>query len=154
MSEIKVSIIIPFYNAEKFILGCLDCLIHQTLKEIEIIFVNDGSTDCGADMITKASKNLENIIILNKINSGLSDSRNLGLKNAKGKYIYFLDADDFIAVNALELAYLDAIKFDADVVVFDSINIKECVEYQKDFNQFSQEQIIGCLLYTSDAADD
>lgn len=145
MSEVKISIIIPFYNAEKFMQGCLECLKNQTLKDIEIIFVNDGSTDSGADIITEASKNLENIVIINKKNSGQGDSRNVGLKNARGEYIYFLDVDDFIAINALEIAYLDAIKYNADMVVFDSINVKECVENQIDFEHVSQEQMLGGL---------
>lgn len=143
MSEVKISIIIPFYNAEKFMEGCLECLKNQTLKDIEIIFVNDGSTDGGADIITEASKILENIVIVNKKNSGQGDSRNVGLKNARGEYIYFLDADDFIAINALEIAYLDAIKYNADMVVFDSINVKECVENQIDFEHISQEHMLG-----------
>jgi glycosyltransferase involved in cell wall biosynthesis len=143
MSEVKISIIIPFYNAEKFMKGCLECLKNQTLKDIEIIFVNDGSTDNGADILTEASKNIENIVIINKKNSGQGDSRNVGLKNARGEYIYFLDADDFIAINALEIAYLDAIKYNADMVVFDSINVKECLENQIDFEHISQEHMLG-----------
>jgi len=145
MSEVKISIIIPFYNAENFIKGCLECLINQTLKDIEIIFVNDGSTDSGADMITNASKFLENIVIINKKNSGQGDSRNVGLKNARGEYIYFLDVDDFIARNALELAYFDAIKYNADMVVFNSINVKEFLENQIDANHISQELMLGGL---------
>lgn len=143
MSVIKISIIIPFYNAEKYVKGCIESLKNQTLKDIEIIFVNDGSTDSGADIIIEASKIIENIIIISKENSGQGDSRNVGLKNARGEYIYFLDADDFIAINALEIAYIDAIKYNADMVVFDSINIKECVENQIDFKHISPEQMLG-----------
>jgi glycosyltransferase involved in cell wall biosynthesis len=143
MSALKVSVIIPFYNAEKFINGCIECLKNQTLSEIEIIFVNDGSTDNGTLLIDEAAKISKNIFLFNKKNSGQGESRNLGLERARGEFVYFLDVDDFIAFDALEKAYNDAISYNVDIVFFNSVNIIESVEYCNRIENLSQNQILG-----------
>jgi len=93
----KVSVIVPVYNTEKYLSKCLDSLVNQTLKDIEIIIVNDGSKDNSEKIIEKYVKKYPNIIFsYNKENGGLSSARNYGVKYAKGEYISFIDSDDYV----------------------------------------------------------
>ena len=93
----KVSVIVPIYNVEKYIAKCLESLVNQTLEDIQIILVNDGSTDNSGKIAKQyASKYLTKIIYVEKENGGLSDARNYGLRYATGDYISFVDADDYV----------------------------------------------------------
>lgn len=93
----KISIIVPIYNVEKYLSKCLDSLVNQTLQDIQIILVNDGSTDNSTKIAKEyQAKYSEKIIYLEKENGGLSDARNFGLKHATGEYISFVDSDDYI----------------------------------------------------------
>ena len=113
----KVSIIVPIYNVEMYIEKCLETLVNQTLKDIEIILVNDGSKDGSAEIAKKyLEKYPEKIIYLEKENGGLSDSRNYGLPHAKGEYIAFLDSDDYVEKNMYEEMYKLAKKENSDMV--------------------------------------
>ena len=107
----KVSVIVPFYNVEKYIDKCLNSLVNQTLEDIEIIIVNDGSKD-NSETIAKeyASKYKNKIIYLKKENGGLSDARNYAIPYATGEYIAFLDSDDYVEVNMYEQMYEKAKK--------------------------------------------
>ncbi len=127
MNDIKVSIIIPVYNVEKYLEECLDSAVNQTLKDIEIICVNDGSTDNSLDILKKYERKYKNITIINQENKGLSGARNSGLKIAKGKYVYFFDSDDIIDINLCKECYeisetkeLDILTFDASVFYDDN----------------------------------
>ena len=91
-----ISVIVPVYNTEKYLKRCMDSIVNQTYKKLEIIVVNDGSTDSSADIINDYCKNDKRIVFLNKENGGLSSARNFGLKHATGKYVAFIDSDDFI----------------------------------------------------------
>ena len=93
--NIKVSVIIPMYNAREHVRECLDSLINQTLKEIEIICVNDGSTDDTQSILEEYAKKDERIVILNQENLYAGVARNNGMNHASGEYLIFLDADDF-----------------------------------------------------------
>lgn len=99
-----VSVIVPVYNAQKYLKKCLDSLVNQTLKDIEIILVDDGSTDSSLDICTEYAKNYPAIKILTQKNQGPSIARNNALKIASGKYIGFVDSDDFIEKETYELA--------------------------------------------------
>ena len=100
-----ISIIIPIYNVEKYVEECINSVINQSIKKnIEIILVNDGSTDLSRSKIEKY-KLLDNIKIIDKENGGLSSARNIGICEAIGKYIVFIDSDDFIEKNFLEKLY-------------------------------------------------
>ena len=90
----KISVIVPVYNQEKNLDKCMDSLINQSLKDIEFIFVNDGSTDDSEKVILKYQKNDKRIKLISKKNGGQASARNLGLKYAKGEYISFVDSDD------------------------------------------------------------
>ena len=97
---IKVSIIVPIYNVEKQLAKCLDSLLNQTLKDIQIILVNDGSEDSSAEIAKKyVVKDPDRVLYFEKANGGLSDARNYGLKYATGEYISFVDSDDYITEN-------------------------------------------------------
>lgn len=114
----KVSIIVPVYNNEKYIDKCLNSLINQSLKDIEIIIVNDGSTDDSAKIIKKYVDNYPKIIKYIEIsNSGVANARNIGLENATGDYIGFCDSDDYVELNMFELLWKKATNTNAEIVV-------------------------------------
>ena len=116
----KVSVIVPFYNVEGYIEKCLETLVNQTLKDIEIILVNDGSTDRSIEIVKKFIKEYpEKIVYLEKENGGLSDARNFGIKYAKGEYIAFLDSDDYIERDMYQSMYELAQKEGSDMVECD-----------------------------------
>lgn len=96
----KVSIIVPIYNSELYISECINSILNQTYKDIEIILVNDGSTDNSLNICKKYKDN--RIVIINKDNSGVSDSRNMGIEHSTGNYISFVDSDDIIDTHYIE----------------------------------------------------
>ena len=114
---IKVSVIIPVYNVEDYLEKCLDSIINQTLKDIEIICINDGSTDNSLEILEEYAEKDERIKIITK-NEGLGPARKTGLDIASGEYIYFVDSDDWVALNALETLYTNAKINNSDVVIF------------------------------------
>lgn len=103
--EDKISIIVPIYNVEDYLECCIDSIIEQTYKNLEIILVNDGSTDSSLNICKKYAKKDKRIIIVDKVNGGLSDARNAGLEKATGKYVMFTDSDDFLMIDAVEKLY-------------------------------------------------
>ncbi|MCR5700015.1 MAG: glycosyltransferase [Candidatus Saccharibacteria bacterium] len=113
---IKVSILVPIYNVEQFLPECLDSLVNQTLKEIEIICINDGSKDDSLKIIKEYAKKDKRIKIIDKKNSGYGDSMNQGLKKATGEYIGIVESDDFIDTDAFEKLYTIAKKQRVEVV--------------------------------------
>lgn len=115
----KVSIIVPVYNVEKYLDKCLYSLANQTLKNIEIIVVNDGTKDNSQNIIDKYTKKYKNIKSFIKENGGLSDARNYGIKKATGKYIGFVDSDDYIDLTMYEKLYNKIISDDYDVAICD-----------------------------------
>lgn len=118
----KVSVIVPIYNVEKYLEKCINSLLSQTLEDIQIILVNDGSKDNSGNIAREYEKNNKNrIIYVEKENGGLSDARNYGLKYATGDFIAFLDSDDYIEKNAYEEMYNKAIEENVDYVECDFI---------------------------------
>ncbi len=115
-SKVKVSVLVPIYNVQDFLPECLDSLVNQTLKEIEIICINDGSTDNSLDIIKQYAKKDKRIVIIDKKNSGYGDSMNQGLKKATGEYIGIVESDDFIELNAFESLYNIAKKNNVEAV--------------------------------------
>lgn len=116
----KVSVIVPVYNVEPYIEKCLESLVNQTIDDIEIIIVNDGSTDNSKEIIQKKIKQFpEKMVYLEKENGGLSDARNYGMTYAKGEYIAFLDSDDYVEKDMYEKMYQIAKKENSDMVECD-----------------------------------
>lgn len=113
-----ISVIIPVYNVEDYLVECLDSVSNQSFKDIEIICVNDGSTDMSPKILDDYVKKDSRIKIITQENNGLGHARNTGLKYAAGEYVLFVDSDDFLCENALEELYSNASSNNSDVVIF------------------------------------
>lgn len=114
----KVSVIVPVYNTEKYLRRCLDSLVNQTLDDIEIIVINDCSPDNAKKILSEYEKKYKNIkVIHNKTNKGIGYNRNLGIEKASGKYIAFVDSDDYVDITMYEKMYNKAEKQNLDLVL-------------------------------------
>jgi len=166
----KVSVLVPIYNVEQYLPECLDSLCAQTLKNIEIICINDGSTDASGAILDEYAKNNSNIVVINKKNSGYGDSMNRGLEAATGEYIGIVESDDYIDANGFEKLYELAKKTDADIVKAnyyyhsdDKDEIHEVVKNQKlnkaitisdDYSILIEEPGIWSAIYRRDFLND
>lgn len=121
----KASIIIPVYNVEEYIEATITSFIHQTLNDIEIIIVDDGSTDSTCEIIEKYQQDDDRIYILHQENKGAGIARNLGMKHATGEYIYFFDGDDYCIPSFLQTVVKKADETQADIVVFDYYRVDQ-----------------------------
>ncbi len=124
----KVSIIVPVYNSEKYLDKCLDALCNQTLKDIEIIVVNDGSTDGSEEIIKQKMVKNPNIKLYNKKNGGQASARNFGLNKACGEYIFFVDSDDYPELDMCEKMYNAAKENNYDIVCADYFINKDGID--------------------------
>lgn len=113
---VKVSVLVPIYNVEKFLVECLDSLVGQTLEEIEIICINDGSTDGSLEIVKKYAKNDKRVVVIDKKNTGYGDSMNRGLNVARGEYVGIVEPDDFVELTMFGKMYEQAKKFEVEVV--------------------------------------
>ncbi len=137
-----VSIIVPVYNVERYLEQCLDSIIKQTYRSLEILIINDGSTDSSGEIASRYAGLDERIILLEKKNGGLSDARNYGLDRASGDYIMFVDSDDYIEADMVEYL-LDAIeKADAQIAVCGYRLVGENGEALSDREIFPREKIV------------
>ena len=114
----KVSVIVPVYNVEPYLSACLVSCMQQTLKDIEIICVNDGSTDHSLEILKEFQKADRRIRIIDKENGGLSSARNAGIKAARGEWLVFLDSDDLLSENACERVWCESMEEPTDIVIF------------------------------------
>ena len=117
MKQPLVSIIVPVYNVEKYVAKCLDSLLQQTYRDIEIIVVDDGTKDRSGEICDEIAKNDKRVKVFHKKNGGLSSARNYGIRKAKGDYICLVDSDDYVRSGFVELMLRAAQEDDADVVV-------------------------------------
>lgn len=165
----KVSIIIPIYNVEKYLARCLNSVINQTYKDLEIILINDGSKDKSLDICYFYAKKDSRIIIIDKINEGVSIARNTGIERATGKYIAFVDPDDWIEPNMYEnlvntiekfkcnIAFCNYSKDRRNIRTYKTIKINKDVLDKKDIvnhlianmvgweDIFPKNYIMGCI---------
>lgn len=118
--QIKISVVIPVYNAEKYLPECLDSVINQTLREIEIICVDDGSTDNSLQILREFERHDPRIKVITQRHQYAGVARNNGMQYTKGEYLLFLDADDFFAPAMLEKLYNKALEDDSDIVICDA----------------------------------
>lgn len=126
MNEVKVSIIVPVYNVEKYLTVCMESLVQQTLKDIEIIVVNDGSPDNSIKILEKYEKKYpDKVRVFTTENRGVSHARNYGLDRAVGEFIMFVDSDDYIELNMAEKLYTKAITDNNDLVLCARYNVYE-----------------------------
>lgn len=145
---IKVSIIVPVYNSEKYLEKCIESIRSQTLQEIEIILVNDGSTDASEDICRHYEETDTRIQVISQKNAGCAIARNAGLEIAKGEFIGFVDSDDVIHPQMYQILYENAKKFDADLVMGDAERAypnneikKKLIEKEKlEISQLTPEQ--------------
>ena len=150
--DIKVSIIIPAYNVNKYIERCIKSAMNQTLKEIEIIVVNDGSTDNTKTIIEKLAQQDSRIVLINKENGGVSSARNRGASIARGEYIQFLDGDDWIEKTACQEMYQYAKENNLDTVVVnfyeddDKGDIQELEAIKSDKSIMNSKEFITLLF--------
>ena len=140
----QVSIIVPVYNVENYIERCLNSLVNQTFKDIEIITINDGSTDKSLELLNKYAKEDIRVSVIDLGDEGVSYCRNLGIEKANGKYIMFVDSDDWIDFNMVEVMYKKAEENNIDLVM---------CSYIREFKDHSKEKIFNLpeeIIYKED----
>lgn len=147
MEMFKVSIIVPIYNVEKYVRQCVESIIKQTYNNLEIILVNDGSTDESGKICDEFGKRDSRIIVIHQKNKGAANAKNAGLKIMSGDYYTFVDADDFISPETVEKMINEAIEKQADIVEagFYYQYVNSAVEYRKidrNCNQFNTEEYL------------
>jgi glycosyltransferase involved in cell wall biosynthesis len=139
----KVSIIVPIYNAEKHLRECLDSLINQTLKEIQIILINDGSTDDSKKIILEYVERDSRIVFIDSANEGVSAARNQGIEKSSGRYLGFVDADDYIVPGMYERLFEIAQEDKSSVVICNATNAEEKGESGKRLELEDETFLIG-----------
>ena len=130
----EVSIVIPVYNAEKYLEQCLDSIVSQTYYNIEIICIDDGSKDNSLKILRKYAENDNRFIVLEQQNHGAAVARNEGIKIARGKYIIFLDCDDYVDADLVSKALNKAEKFNTDIVIFKAVAFNSQTEKRRCLN--------------------
>ena len=128
MNNNLISIVVPIYNVEKYLKQCIDSVINQTYKNLEIILVDDGSTDSCAYICDEYTKKDERIKVIHKKNGGLSDARNVGLDIAKGEYVSFIDSDDYISEDFIEKMYNALIDNNAEISQCNLVKVNDNAE--------------------------
>lgn len=152
----KVSVIVPIYNVEKYLDRCMESLLNQTLKDIEIIMVDDGSPDNCPQMCDNYAKKDERVKVVHKKNGGLSDARNAGLSIATGEYVAFVDSDDYQTVDVYEKLYTEALHGNYDVVYGGAYWHKangeffELFKLNKEYREDEIFTLLGNMLYQDD----
>lgn len=134
MLEPKISVIVPIYNVEKYLIRCVESILNQTYKNLEIILVDDGSPDKCPTICDEFAKKDSRIIVVHKKNGGLSDARNAGLDIATGEYIGFVDSDDYISENMYEVLLQRILKNDADMAICNYLSVDENYELVSEKN--------------------
>lgn len=146
-----VSIIVPVYNVEKYLSKCIESLINQTYTNIEILLINDGSTDNSKKICEQFKEKDSRIKLINKENGGLSDARNKGLQEAISKYIAFVDSDDYVEKNYIETLYSLITKFNSEIAIADFRVIKGAKKIKEDETKeycITPEKAIEEMLYS------
>lgn len=155
MNEIMISVIIPIYNTEKYLHRCIESVLNQSYKNFELLLINDGSKDRSGDICDEYAKKDNRIKVFHKINGRVSSARNLGLDNAKGDYICFIDADDYVGERYLEIHLPDNNEdfIQSSVKILENDYLKPIMTHDeifKDYNRFwmQSRQVwpTNCLL--------
>lgn len=143
-----ISVIVPVYNVERYLNRCIDSIINQTYKKLEIILIDDGSTDNSKKICNEYANENKKIKAIFKKNGGLSDARNKGIESATGKYITFVDPDDYVEKNFIETMYNNIIKYNADISIVGFKNVYE----KKNNNEENKVDDRGIKFYNSKEA--
>ena len=149
--ETMISVIVPVYNAELYLRRCIDSILNQTYRNFEVILIDDGSKDGSSLICDEYAYNDTRVRVIHKKNEGVSATRNIGIEEAKGEYISFVDSDDYIDINMLEKMYKTAIKNNSDIVMCEfyvdkggSINLVK-LKYEKAY--LNKQDVKEGLLY-------
>ena len=147
LHSIYLSVIIPVYNVEKYLPHCLESVLIQADNNIEVIAINDGSIDKSPEILDQYATQYPSLKIINQPNQGVSAARQKGITVAHGKYILFLDADDFLEASSLNILYKKAIEADADMVLMDYYTYnpddqKKTYIQQTSIHQYSQASLL------------
>lgn len=133
--DYKISIIVPVYNTGIYLKKCINSLLNQTLRDIEIVLIDDGSTDESRDICDEYAKKDDRISVIHKRNEGVSIARNIGIKKSKGKYIGFIDSDDWIESNMYQNMYKYIKDYDVDIVFCDAVTVYD--DKQSEIDSFT-----------------
>lgn len=125
MDEVLISVVVPVYNVEHYLKKCVDSICHQTYRNLEIILVDDGSTDCSGSLCDEFATSDSRIRVIHKSNGGLSDARNAGMELASGEWWMFVDSDDYIAPDTAETLLLAAVENHCEIAVCNMMRIYE-----------------------------
>lgn len=136
----KISIIVPVYNVQNYLVQCLESVLHQTLEEIEVICVDDGSRDNSSKILQEYKEKDKRITVITQENQGLSGARNAALKYVTSEYVMYLDSDDWIDLETCEVAYKEIINENADIVMWSYV--REFKERSLEKHIFAEERII------------
>ena len=144
-----ISVIVPVYNSERYLEDCIDSLLNQSCEDIEILFVDDGSTDSSCEICRKYERIYRRIKYIRKSNGGVSSARNMGLEIAEGEYVTFVDSDDYLADNILKTAINILYDESLDLIMWNAIkvidnNFEKCQEIK--FTPLSEEFIDAALI--------
>lgn len=132
-----ISVIIPVYNVEIYLRRCIESILHQTYTNLEIILIDDGSTDASGSICDEYQKTDNRIIVIHKENEGLSAARNNGIEICKGKYITFIDSDDYVEENYVQVLYNTLKKYNVRLAIADN---RVCYDSGKEFNNSTYEE--------------
>ncbi|EHQ91862.1 glycosyltransferase family 2 protein [Desulfosporosinus youngiae] len=152
----KISVVVPVYNVEKYIAECLESLVNQTFKDIEIIIVDDGSPDNSAKIYKEYAALDSRVKVIEKKNAGVSEARNTGIDNAIGDFLMFVDSDDWMELNGCEILYNEYLRSGADMIVADAYSITNGNKrtnriFKEDFvteeRNFIQQYQAACIGY-------
>lgn len=151
----KISVIVPIYNVEKYLKQCLDSILIQTYKNLEIILVNDGSTDNSLKICEEYCKKDRRFKLINKRNGGLSDARNVAIDVASGKYLICIDSDDYISKDLIATLYMDIKNNQSDIAVSGFLPVYDNMIVEDDFDVdglkiFNTEEALETMLYQKD----
>lgn len=127
---VEISVILPVYNSEDYLKGCLDSLLNQTFKDIEILCIDDGSSDESLDILKDFEKTDSRITVVTQENMGVAKTRNNALKLVKGNYIYFMDSDDYLDKNAFKKLHDNITSNDSDFCIMKAIFVNDSEEYK------------------------
>ena len=142
MEETLVSVIIPVYNVEKYLKKCVDSVLNQTYRNLDIILVDDGSTDLSGKMCDELGIDDKRVTVIHKQNGGLSDARNAGLNVARGKYYAFVDSDDYISSDMIEIMVNSARENSCEIAICNMVKFSESGESALFYHPVAQKQIL------------
>lgn len=142
MKEVLVSVVIPVYNVEKFLQKCVASVLNQTYRNLDIILVDDGSTDLSGKICDELGNCDKRVTVIHKKNGGLSDARNAGLNVAKGEYYAFIDSDDYISSDMIEIMVNSARKNNCDIAICNMVRFSESRESTLFYHPVAQEKVL------------